>query len=95
MARPVGFVGTAGDREILEGRGVQIAEDDDFTDLACTGVERRPAEPAGLFPDLERWAARDVHMHCLNPDRRGRPRRRARSLRRRASPTSIRGSAAE
>src|SRR5207237_9024033 len=39
LGKPVGFVGTAGDRDILEGRGVRIADDEDFTDLACTGVE--------------------------------------------------------
>src|SRR4051794_36733531 len=38
LGHPVGFVGTAGDRAILEGRGVRIAEDDAFTDLACTGI---------------------------------------------------------
>jgi HAD superfamily hydrolase (TIGR01459 family) len=66
---PVGFVGTAGDRSILEGRGVRIAEGDDFADLACTGlVEARP-DPRDYRADLERWADRDVHMHCLNPDR--------------------------
>jgi HAD superfamily hydrolase (TIGR01459 family) len=67
--RPVGFVGTAGDREILEGRGVRIADGDDFTDLACTGVETDRPNPQDYLADLERWAARDVHMHCLNPDR--------------------------
>ena len=39
LDKPVGFVGTAGDREILEGRGVRIADDEEFSDLACTGVE--------------------------------------------------------
>jgi HAD superfamily hydrolase (TIGR01459 family) len=69
LGKPVGFVGTAGDREILEGRGVRIADDEDFTDLACTGtVEGRP-DPGEYLPDLDRWAERDVHMHCLNPDR--------------------------
>ena len=28
---PVGFIGTQGDRAILEGRGVRIADDEDFT----------------------------------------------------------------
>src|SRR6185369_3280760 len=69
LGQPVGFVGTAGDREILEGRGVRIAGDDGFTDLACTGtVEERP-NPSDYLADLERWARRDVRMHCLNPDR--------------------------
>ena len=41
LHKPVGFIGTAGDREILEGRGVRLAEDDAFTELACTGLEER------------------------------------------------------
>ena len=69
LDRPVGFVGTAGDREILEGRGVRIAADEDFTELACTGLEERRPDPQDYKADLERWADRDVHMHCLNPDR--------------------------
>jgi HAD superfamily hydrolase (TIGR01459 family) len=69
LAEPVGFVGTAGDRDILEGRGVQIADDEDFTDLACTGVTEQQPRPEDYRADLERWVERDVHMHCLNPDR--------------------------
>ena len=69
LAKPVGFVGTAGDREILEGRGVEISDSDDFTDLACTGFEEARPKVEDYDEDLERWAARDVHMHCLNPDR--------------------------
>ena len=69
LADPIGFVGTSGDREILEGRGVRIAEADDFTELACTGVTETRPKPEEYQADLERWAGRDVHMHCLNPDR--------------------------
>jgi HAD superfamily hydrolase (TIGR01459 family) len=69
LGRAVGFVGTAGDRAILEGRGVRIAEGDEFTDLACTGITEDRPKPEDYCPDLERWAARDVLMHCLNPDR--------------------------
>jgi HAD superfamily hydrolase (TIGR01459 family) len=69
LGKPVGFIGTAGDREILEGRGIQIADDEDFTDLACTGVTDERPKPEDYLDDLERWSARDVHMHCLNPDR--------------------------
>jgi len=69
LRRPVGFVGTAEDRKILEGRGVQIAEGRDFTDLACTGIEETRPNVEQYFDDLERWAARAVVMHCLNPDR--------------------------
>lgn len=69
LGGPVGFIGTAGDREILEGRGVQIADHEDFTDLACTGVTAERPKPEDYLDDLERWATLDVHMHCLNPDR--------------------------
>jgi HAD superfamily hydrolase (TIGR01459 family) len=69
LDKPVGFVGTAGDREILEGRGVEISDADDFTDLACTGFEEARPKLEAYAEDLERWATRDVHMHCLNPDR--------------------------
>jgi HAD superfamily hydrolase (TIGR01459 family) len=69
LGRAVGFVGTAGDRAILEGRGVRIAEGDEFTDLACTGITEDRPKPEDYCPDLERWSARDVLMHCLNPDR--------------------------
>ena len=65
----VGFVGTAADREILEGRCVRIAEGADFTDLACTGIEEARPDVEQYFDDLERWVTRGVTMHCLNPDR--------------------------
>jgi HAD superfamily hydrolase (TIGR01459 family) len=69
LQKPVGFVGTAADRTILEGRGVRISQSDDFTDVACTGlVEGRP-DPEQYRADLESWAARDAALHCLNPDR--------------------------
>ncbi len=83
LGKPVGFVGTTGDREILEGSGVRIAEGDDFSDLACTGIRKGGPKPERLSLRTSKgWVARDVQMHCLNPDRRGRPRRRARGLRR-------------
>jgi len=69
LGKPVGFIGTAGDREILEGRGVRIEDRDVFTDLACTGVTPQRPKPEDYHADLERWVERDVHMHCLNPDR--------------------------
>lgn len=69
LDRPVGFIGTTGDREILEARGVRIADQGDFTDLACTGVTRERPRPEDYRGELERWAARGVRMHCLNPDR--------------------------
>jgi HAD superfamily hydrolase (TIGR01459 family) len=69
LGEAVGFVGTAGDRAILEGRGVRIADGDDFRELACTGVTEARPRPEDYRGDLGRWAERDVHMHCLNPDR--------------------------
>ena len=69
LGAPVGFIGTGGDRAILEGRDVQIADDEGFCDLACTGVTSERPQPADYVPDLERWADRGVTMHCLNPDR--------------------------
>ena len=43
LGKPVGFVGTASDREVLKAREVAIADAEDFTDLACTGLDgRRP-----------------------------------------------------
>lgn len=69
LGRPVGFVGTAADREILEGRGVRIADGKEFSDLACTGLEEERPQLEDYLGDLELWMSQDVHMHCLNPDR--------------------------
>lgn len=69
LGRRVGFIGTAGDREILEGRGVRIADHEDFTDLACTGIREGQPSPHDYRAELERLFDRDVDMHCLNPDR--------------------------
>ena len=51
-----GFVGTRGDRVILEGRGVRIAEGENFTDLACTGITEERHDPQDFRADLQRWA---------------------------------------
>lgn len=70
IGAPVGFIGTTGDREVLESRGVRIAHDSDFTELACTGLRESPSgDPQDYRAELEGLARRDVHMHCLNPDR--------------------------
>ena len=69
LGKPVGFLGTSGDRAVLEGRRVVIAEGGEFTDLACTGLDEARTHVEDYRADLERWADRDVHMHCLNPDR--------------------------
>lgn len=69
LREPVGFLGTGMDRGVLEGRAIEIAQDDRFLHLACTGLQ--PDRPAVEYydADLRRWAARGVIMHCLNPDR--------------------------
>jgi HAD superfamily hydrolase (TIGR01459 family) len=69
LGKPVGFIGTAGDLDILEGRGVVIAEGDAFTDLACTGLTEEQPRPEDYRTQLEGLAERNVRMHCLNPDR--------------------------
>jgi HAD superfamily hydrolase (TIGR01459 family) len=69
LGSPVGFIGTGGDRAVLEDKGVEIAAGDDFTDLACTGIREGEPDPEQYRPELERLMDRDVHLHCLNPDR--------------------------
>lgn len=70
LGQPVGFLGTAADRAILEAKGVELADGDDFRHLACTGLEvTGTLDIAPYQPRLERWAARGVALHCLNPDR--------------------------
>lgn len=66
---PVGFIGTVADRTILEGRGVRIAGDQSFTELACTGLDERRRTVDEYRDQLEQLARRDVLLHCLNPDR--------------------------
>jgi HAD superfamily hydrolase (TIGR01459 family) len=67
--QPVGFIGTEDDRKILEGRGVEIAEDGGFPELACTGLDGRRGHVEDYRAELKSLADRDVLMHCLNPDR--------------------------
>ena len=67
--RPVGFIGTKADREILAGRDVQFAAGDEFTELACTGLDDDRRHVEDYRAELERLADRDVLLHCLNPDR--------------------------
>ena len=69
LAEPVGFIGTQADRAVLEERGIRIAEGDDFGNLACTGLSEDRPNTAEYSGQLEKYAARGVIMHCLNPDR--------------------------
>jgi HAD superfamily hydrolase (TIGR01459 family) len=68
-AAPVGFLGTEEDRQILLGTGLIVASDDGFTELACTGLPNRRGSPEDYLPLMSALAARNVRMHCLNPDR--------------------------
>jgi len=70
FSAPVGFLGTEADREILLKSGIRIALDDEFSELACTGLSNpRGGRPEDYLPFLKPLAERDVRFHCLNPDR--------------------------
>ena len=69
LGEPVGFLGTASDRQVLEAKGVRIRDDEGFGELACTGLEERRPHLGDYCAGLAGWAARGVRMHCLNPDR--------------------------
>ena len=66
--RPVGFIGSAADRAILEGKGIVIDDGGSFSDLACTGIDGIRMNAADYAPELEAARQRDVVLHCLNPD---------------------------
>ena len=65
--RAVGFLGTTDDRADLVAHGVVIGDDHD--EVACTGLDEQRDRPSDYIAQLKRWAARDVLLHCLNPDR--------------------------
>jgi HAD superfamily hydrolase (TIGR01459 family) len=69
FAKPVGFMGTEEDREVLLGTGLAIDADDGFVELACTGLPNPRGKPDDYLPSLKEFARRDVRLHCLNPDR--------------------------
>ena len=69
LGRPVAFVGTASDRDILEARGIMIGANYDVTDIVCTGFEEGRLEVQDYRAELEYWVARGATLHCLNPDR--------------------------
>jgi HAD superfamily hydrolase (TIGR01459 family) len=69
IGQKVGFIGTRSDLAILEGRNVEIATGDDFTELACTGLDDKRRNVEDYRSQLEDLAGRDVLLHCLNPDR--------------------------
>lgn len=69
LAQAVGFIGTESDRAVLEGRGIRIADTDDFESFACTGLREDQPEAADYAQALQAYAAGGRIMHCLNPDR--------------------------
>jgi HAD superfamily hydrolase (TIGR01459 family) len=69
QAGPVGFIGTASDRADLESRGVQFADGEEFTDLACAGLDEFRRQVADYEDEISTLARREVLMHCLNPDK--------------------------
>jgi HAD superfamily hydrolase (TIGR01459 family) len=68
VGAPVGFIGTPGDRAVLESRNVVIA-DSGFSDLACTGIDGVRFDAQDYRGDLEECLANNVTLHCFNPDR--------------------------
>jgi HAD superfamily hydrolase (TIGR01459 family) len=68
LQEPVGFIGTESDRAILEGRDLPLVEDG-FRHLACVGLEESRPAANDYAKQLEALAARNVVLHCLNPDR--------------------------
>jgi HAD superfamily hydrolase (TIGR01459 family) len=68
VGTPVGFIGTEADRDILEGRGVELTSEG-FAELACTGLDDERRHVGDYREELEDLADRDILLHCLNPDR--------------------------
>lgn len=66
--RRVGFLGTQDDRADLVAHGVTLAEEG-VAEVACTGLDEARLSPDDYDAELDAWAARDVLLHCLNPDR--------------------------
>ena len=69
LGRPVGFVGTASDRAILEARHIAISDDGTFGDVVCSGFEEGRLDIQDYRAELEALRERGVTFHCLNPDR--------------------------
>ena len=67
-ARPVGFLGTAADRDDLIRRGVVLI-DGNYAELACTGLDEWRDDPEQYRDQLAGLARSGVVMHCINPDR--------------------------
>ncbi|MDQ3246345.1 MAG: TIGR01459 family HAD-type hydrolase [Pseudomonadota bacterium] len=68
LDKPVGFLGTAEDRAILEGRGLVLANRG-FFHLAATGLDDERPSAEQYRQQLQSLVRRRVTFHCLNPDR--------------------------
>lgn len=68
LDHPTGFLGTRGDRNILQAHGLTFVEDG-FTDIAVTGLDDERDRVDQYRSQLEQLAERDVLLHCFNPDR--------------------------
>ncbi|MDP9164455.1 MAG: TIGR01459 family HAD-type hydrolase [Pseudomonadota bacterium] len=68
LGKPVGLIGTRGDRIDLEHAGLTVVEEG-FADLACTGLDEDRDTVADYAEQLEALAKQGVTLHCLNPDR--------------------------
>lgn len=68
--RHVGFCGTKWDFEDMEAHGVQFATANEPHDEIClTGLDEYRSSVDEYRAELEAWRARDMLVHCLNPDR--------------------------
>lgn len=69
LGRPVGFVGTGLDREILESRGIAVDERGAADHVVCTGFASASEDVGDYRAELAAMLARNAVFHCLNPDR--------------------------
>lgn len=68
LGEPVGFIGSAADRDVLEGRGVRLT-DEPFRHLAVTGIDGIRREVGDYAAELEAARSQGALLHCLNPDK--------------------------
>lgn len=68
--RDVGFCGTRWDFEDMEAHGVRFAAaEEPHEEICMTGLDEYRHTVGEYEADLAAWAARDMLVHCLNPDR--------------------------
>jgi len=68
LGHPTGFLGTCEDRADLKGRGLTFV-DDDFREIAVTGLDDKRGDVAQYEAQLRALAERQILFHCFNPDR--------------------------